>query len=141
MDVPKLSLNFNEPLIPFSQIDDGDLPIERYKLSPCIAPLWPRVKPGQSLSTVHPKGSYFNWRKADPKKPLQTLTATLGQRGTLHHKYPRCLTDMEAIRAQTFPLDYNFLDYKVKKIGYVCGMSVPPYMMQRIALEMGSQWF
>ena len=42
------------------------------------------------------------------------------------------------IRVQSFPDDYNFLKIKPQ---YVMGMSVPPYMTQRVALEIGRQWF
>jgi DNA (cytosine-5)-methyltransferase 1 len=45
---------------------------------------------------------------------------------------------MEIIRLQTFPDDYNFLKENVQ---YVCGMSVPPLMTQRVALEIYHQWF
>lgn len=42
------------------------------------------------------------------------------------------------MKMQSFPEDYVFLQTNVK---YVCGMSVPPFMMQRIALEIGRQVF
>jgi DNA (cytosine-5)-methyltransferase 1 len=42
------------------------------------------------------------------------------------------------IRVQSFPDDYNFCKAKPQ---YVCGMSVPPFMTQRVALEIGRQWF
>lgn len=51
---------------------------------------------------------------------------------------PRQVSDMEVIRMQTFPRDYDFMDADVK---YVCGMSVPPLMMKGIASEIHKQWF
>ena len=46
-------------------------------------------------------------------------------------------TDMDFINCQTFPYDYDFCGNSVQ---YVCGMSVPPFMMQRIADEIYKQW-
>lgn len=34
--------------------------------------------------------------------------------------------------SQTFPQDYDFSPNKVSKVGYICGMSVPPIMIKRI---------
>lgn len=36
------------------------------------------------------------------------------------------------IRAQTFPIDFNFLSNSYSNISYVCGMSVPPIMTKRV---------
>lgn len=39
----------------------------------------------------------------------------------------------ETIRnAQTFPSDYDFINYNYANVGYICGMSVPPVMIKRI---------
>ena len=46
--------------------------------------------------------------------------------------------DGDIISASTFPQDYNFNGNPVK---YVCGMSVPPRMMEYIAKEISKQWF
>ena len=51
----------------------------------------------------------------------------------MHWKEPRCLTPAEIARLQTFPDDY---DYGTAKAEYVCGMSVPPLMMKRLAAEL-----
>lgn len=42
----------------------------------------------------------------------------------------RKISFLEAIRMQTFPEDY---DFSGQNISYICGMSVPPVMMKRIA--------
>ena len=41
-------------------------------------------------------------------------------------------------RLQTFPEDFNFLNTDQC---YVMGMSVPPFMTQRVALEIYNHWF
>lgn len=46
--------------------------------------------------------------------------------------------DKDIISASTFPQDYDFNGNPVK---YVCGMSVPPMMMEYIATEIYRQWF
>lgn len=46
--------------------------------------------------------------------------------------------DKDIISASTFPQDYDFNGNSVK---YVCGMSVPPMMMEFIAKEIEKQWF
>ena len=39
----------------------------------------------------------------------------------------------EVVRnAQTFPIDYNFINNSRSNVGYICGMSVPPVMIKRI---------
>lgn len=39
------------------------------------------------------------------------------------------ITEVDIIRSQTFPSDFDFLE---EKVGYFCGMSVPPIMIKRI---------
>ncbi|WP_345774789.1 DNA cytosine methyltransferase [Paenibacillus amylolyticus] len=56
----------------------------------------------------------------------------------LRDDVPEHITDTDAIRMQTFPSDYDFMDANVQ---YVCGMSVPPVMMHRIAEQIHLQWF
>lgn len=41
----------------------------------------------------------------------------------------RRIDQEDIINAQTFPQDFNFLN---QKVGYICGMSVPPLMIKRI---------
>ncbi len=57
---------------------------------------------------------------------------------SFHWKEPRHFTDLEYIRLQSFPDDFNFCGVKPK---YVLGMSVPPFMMQRVANQIRKQWF
>lgn len=49
----------------------------------------------------------------------------------------KLFSDMDFINCQTFPYDYNFCGNNVQ---YVCGMSVPPLMMQKVAAEIYRQW-
>lgn len=131
LKIPKVTMNFEETPIPFSSIDDGQLDDPNLALTPTGAKYWFVCPPGKSFSSVHEKGSLFNWIKVHPNKPLNTL-ASGNARLMFHWKQPRLLSDREWVRGQSFPDDYDFLGADPR---YVCGMSVPPLMMQRVASE------
>lgn len=133
LNFPSIKLEFNEAVIPFSEIDEGQ--INSDKLSDTVKYWWSICKEGQAISMIHPKQSYFNSKKVSRSKPLFTITSA-GAKMLMHYKYPRSLSDNEIIRAQSFPRDYNFLN---QKPAYVCGMSVPPLMMQRVANSVYAQ--
>ncbi len=97
---------------------------------------WRQTKPGNNLSKVHPKGNLFNIFKLDPYGIAPTLSATA--RCMLHWDTMRNLCKLEYIRLQTFPDDYQFKTDR--NAGYICGMSVPPFMMQRVAVQVLEQW-
>ncbi len=43
----------------------------------------------------------------------------------------------ETIRnAQTFPIDYDFVNFTYTNVGYICGMSIPPIMIKRIVTRL-----
>jgi DNA (cytosine-5)-methyltransferase 1 len=94
---------------------------------------WNKTPPGRAYSDVHPRKMYFSHKKLHPDRPALTQTAS---QSLLHWEEPRELSNMECKRLQTFPDDY---DCKTTKAQYICGMSVPPYMMQRIATEIAVQ--
>lgn len=132
---PKLNLNFNEPEITFKEIEDNT--DNTIKDNTKISTFWDLVKPGESFSKAHPKGSFFNDDKSDPNRALPTITADAGH-GSWHYAIKRPINDLEAKRAGSYPLDYNFCTNKAK---YLIGMSVPPVMVARIADEIYNQWF
>ena len=45
----------------------------------------------------------------------------------------------DIIHAQTFPTDYDFVDFRYDNIAYMCGMSVPPIMIKRIVTRLIEQ--
>lgn len=110
--LPKLKLDFREPLI-------------------SVKAAWSDL-PGQNDSPLlkRPEGKKIAW-----DGPAVVVT-TAGK--MLHPKVCRRVLDMEVVRLQTFPDDYNFCQSDVQ---YVCANSVPPYMMQRVAIELFWQWF
>ena len=133
-----LTLAMQEPPIPIgAAIADIQLGGKVVWLTPETKALWSKVKAGESLAKAHPKGFRFNAYVADPKKPTHTLAAS-GDAVPIHWKSARRFTGAEMCRVQSFPDDYNFCGVDP---GYVMGMSVPPFMTQRVALEIGRQWF
>jgi len=97
---------------------------------------WDKIKPGEAMSSVHESGSLFSQIKIDPKQPSPTMTSKEYQ--LWHWETPNLLSIKQCFRLQTFPDDYDCED-KIKR--YICGMSVPPFMMQRIARQIAIQIF
>lgn len=129
-----ISLAFDEPEISVRDaIKDvaGDGP----KLTENTADLWSRTTPGRSLRDAHPRDYRFNEWVLDPDTPSRTQPASVRM---MHWAEPRHMSSAEISRIQSFPEDYDFCSQKAL---YVCGMSVPPLMMQRLALEIARQWF
>lgn len=124
----KIDLKFDEPAISVEKALGGSCAIGKSRETKETVFLWAKTKIGDTFASVHPKGNYFTWRKVDPKS---SAPCNIGSSHTLFH-WNICsqLNSNYFKRTQSFPDDYNFLD---QKAGYVCGMSVPPLMMQRLA--------
>ena len=132
-----LKLAFSETPVVVSEAFEGVSAYPRHSgLSEARLGYWERVKPGENFGKVHPKGSLFSTAKLHPGRSAPTLTATC-KVNALHWSEPRGITGGEAIRLQTFPDDYLVTENRVH---YVVGMSVPPFMMQRVVLEIRKQW-
>lgn len=69
----------------------------------------------------------------DMRQPASTLAS--GQR--LFDSNKMLFGDSLLSKIQSFPSDFNFLKTKAQ---YLCGMSVPPYMMNRISKQIQLQW-
>ena len=136
LELPKLKLEFNEPNISFYDAMKGSNKIqERKKIRHTLISMWRGTKPGHNLGTANPKGHFFSLYKINPKLPVNCVTAN----GPTHIMWdePYYLSKQELIRLQTFPEDYNFMEQQTQ---YVTGMSVPPYMIQRLVGEIDKQW-
>lgn len=134
LGLPKMVLEFNEPPVSIEAACLGAVgsgkPLTKMALS-----LWKNTPPGTSMREAHPRKSWFAHRRPHGDSPNHTIVA-----GTpsYHWREPRYLSDMEIIRVQSFPDDYQFGNETAQ---YVCGMSVPPLMMQRISGEVARQLF
>lgn len=136
LSLEKLKLNFNERPISveasFKDVSDKAQPLTKERTK-----LWDLVQYGQRFNTVHKKGSDFGTWKLHPKEPSPTILSR-GSAGPTHWQEARWLSRLEYSRIQTFPDDYNFLNQQPQ---YVTGMSVPPFMMQRVANQIAHQLF
>lgn len=132
LGLPRIDLRFFEAPIPVSRALLGASPAGAKPLSEKAAFWWGRTPLGGLFSVCGASTGRMN-RRLDPSKPAWTQTATPN---LYHWAEPRGLSSAEAARVQSFPDDYDFMD---QKAGYVCGMSVPPLMMQRVAAQV-SKW-
>lgn len=133
LNLNKISFQFDE--IPISvRTAISDLPLDKSTMSERAIYLWRKTTPGNSFAKVN-DGSWFNWVRLHWDRPSSTLLA--GCRIS-HPQVPRIINTFEAVRLQSFPDDYNFIDEDGR---YVCGMSVPPLMMQRVASSVRDQLF
>lgn len=136
LKLDKISITFKEEIIPFSEIKESKA---KPDLNDRLKKLWNNKKKsdldiGFINERLFGKNTGFATKIQKDELPLYTITAS--GRNILYSE-PRHLTKKEVISGQTFPEDYNFSNLDTK---YVCGMSVPPFMMQRVADQIYKQW-
>ena len=133
--VPKLELEFKEPEITYKEVRESE--VRESEVREIFASLWRLCKPGDSFSTVHPKGHYFGETKMHPDKVACTIIANQNGSYLWDYEHLRTLTELEMCRIGTYPTDYNWVTNKPK---YLIGMSVPPVMTAQIAKQVYEQW-
>jgi DNA (cytosine-5)-methyltransferase 1 len=137
LNLPKVKMDFRMKPIPYGEVEKH-LKIKLGKpITPSLRKWFFKTPAGKRLADVHPKKSFFNYRKTHPEKVVVTLTASTGNT-ILHYKEPYGVSDQAIIGLQSFPQDYDFQDESVQ---YVCGMSVPPLMMKGVASAVINQCF
>ena len=140
----KIDLRFDEKPITFGEVSRWEALSQHQHdrglgLSDCLLRLWPRCEQGSSLGSVHPRGMYFTKVKLANHKPAPTLTAAADD--SMHPTEPRNLCLCEWLACSSFPVDMAFPGATTPaKKKWFMGMSVPPFMVQRIALEVRKQW-
>ena len=136
--------DFDKKPIPFGKIVDPGCKTGKPKeLWPSIAKRLPLVEYGdQNLKFADAKyrglktfNAFFSTNVLYDHEVPGTLTSS---GSTVYWTEKRGLNDTELKRMSTFPTDFNFNGCDVR---YVCGMSVPPFMMSSIAKEIKKQWF
>ena len=129
----KLEMKFDESTVTvrdaFANTTGKGTPLKGKSLN-----LYKATTPGKSFADAA-GGSHFTWTRLAWNRPANTVTSGPAQ---FHPEEPRHLSGDELVRIQSFPDDYSFCKVDPR---YLCGMSVPPYMTQRVALEIGRQWF
>lgn len=131
-----VDLKFAEKTISTSKAIGDLLEQKGVALTPETKRLWEKCGIGKALSTVHPKGHRFNAVKANPNEPCNTIPAS-ADGNPIRWDIPNRFNEKQCARITSFPDDYNFGKFKNN---YVCGMSVPPYMMNRISKQVELQW-
>jgi DNA (cytosine-5)-methyltransferase 1 len=137
--VPGLTLEFNETRIKFGKIrtpngidksgtDRGEL----------IKLAIPSDKNISSINErVNNKVSGFNAAICHDNEVRPTIPS--GETDWRFFDKKAC-SDLDYIRAGTFPEDYNFFKTSESCVKYMVGMSVPPVMTAQIASEIFKQW-
>lgn len=137
LNFPKLQLEFNEKFITYGEIKDKEYkPINKDTM---LYQRWlRRSKKDNSLCdtverTENGKISSYNTSYVKDDRIPKTLAA-----GGLFLRFdvPGSISDRDLKLIQTFPQDFNFLTQNVQ---YICGMSVPPIMMKKLAEQIKIQ--
>jgi DNA (cytosine-5)-methyltransferase 1 len=135
--IPKLELNFNEDKIKFNKVYEKNN-TERLLTGKALD-LWnDRIDTDIDLDNISTRNGrpnfMFNHKFIKLHKVANTITAN---DCCCLYDEPRYRSKNELIKIGSFPLDYNFLNNKPE---YIIGMSVPPLMIAKIALEVYNQW-
>lgn len=135
--VPKIDLDFKCKTIKWGSVRLNTGTLER-EMSEISCKLWKATKPGRDFSDacklLRGKDGWFTYtRLSDSDTPLTLIASG----GLFDSRDPRFLFREEFCSVSSFPQDYDFMDQKTH---YVCGMSVPPLMMARVADAVGTQW-
>ena len=129
-----MQLDFREKPIAIKNAIKNKAPKNPKPMSVKSKPFWEMTPIGGLFSGCGANTGKLN-RRTHPNKPGWTITSSSS---AYHWNEPRLLQGNELVAIQTFPQDYDFIK---QDVGYVCGMSVPPFMMQRLSLEIGKQLF
>jgi len=138
LNFPKLKLQFKEKPIKYGEFADNNYkPINKSTQSYKIWSLKNSTdtKFSDVLKRTEGRNSRFNAVFLHPDKVPQTITAS-GE--FFRFDVPGIPSAKDYITIQTFPQDYDFCGQNVQ---YVCGMSVPPLMMKKIAEQIYLQFF
>ena len=138
MRFPKLAINPNEKPILYGEIASRNAKTINPKTQGYHLMKYYMIPSDRNIGDINErvkgKPSNFNTPIFRFNKVCPTITANAEA-----YREDICyVPDKDIISASTFPQDYDFNGNPVK---YVCGMSVPPMMMEYIAGEIAKQWF
>lgn len=136
---PKINLNFKDKDVPFREVYTQSE--NNYPLSDFYKKIWEhRMSGDKDFSCTNARyrnkpNTGFGQNYVYMDNVCNTLTSKKDV--IVLFDEPRYLNDDERIKIGTFPSDYNFLKQQPH---YLIGMSVPPIMMYKLALEIKKQW-
>lgn len=129
---PEINLYFNEELIYFKEINSNlglkDLPTHIKQL---LKGWEYGISMKQLAIKILGKETYFNTKIQYNNNILNTIVSNDGSI-LINGENLKLVDSIDLIKAQTFPLDYNFISDSYSKIKYVLGMSVPPLMIKKL---------
>ena len=132
---PSLRLDFREKPICFGEIKSQTGKVVTIA---CLNLLKQKLPTDRKLSDINKrlygKGSRFNSILVWDDIVAPTITAS---GDFFRANDDSVFSDEDYITCQSFPYDYDFCGTEVQ---YICGMSVPPYMMQRLSEQVANQW-
>lgn len=137
LQLPKLSLQFQERPVLYKEVRSGrGRPLDPNSLT---YKRWLKRRPcddsfGDITERIEGKVRNFNSILVKDDRVPNTIASNSC---FIRYDEPYYISDMDIIRIQTFPRDYDFMGADVQ---YVCGMSVPPLMMKGIASAIYDQW-
>ena len=73
------------------------------------------------------------WTRLKPVRLLSISPTLTGHNCNIRWCDKCFLSKQDIINISTFPQDYKFPSESLETITYICGMSVPPLMIKRIA--------
>lgn len=133
LNLSKIKLNFNEKPILYKKFADDKCRL--FNKDTLTYKRWlKRINSDNSLGDVvkrTEKGKISQFNSVFIKLNAVPPTITAGG-NMVRFDLPGALSDKDIKTICTFPQDYNFNEQNVQ---YVCGMSVPPIMMFKIATE------
>ncbi|PAF18597.1 DNA cytosine methyltransferase [Terribacillus saccharophilus] len=138
LNLPKLTLDFNEQPIPYKEIKSGYG--SKLKEKTKTYKRWlKRIPTDNSMASIaertEGKKNNFNTVLLKGNKVAPTIASNSS---FVRYDEPYYASERDIRLIQTFPLDYEFLNASAQ---YVCGMSVPPVMMKKIAEQIKIQLF
>lgn len=136
LNLPLLKLEFSQKPITVAEVEKNIPSSVGKPITDAYKKWWEKCKPGNSLSSVHPEGSFFNTYKIWRNRVCPTITATVASK-LLHYSEPAEIHNDMYKLCGSFPMDYDFQEIDPK---YLIGMSVPPVMMAQISNQIYIQW-
>lgn len=138
LKLPEIKLSFNEKPILYKEFKDSNYS-ELNKDTLTYQRWLKRKKTDTNIAdiTVRTENKRIGFNTYFVKNNKTPNTQTAGIK-FLRMDVPGYVSDKDIVTIQTFPQDYNFLDQQAI---YVCGMSVPPIMMKKIAEQVYLQIF
>lgn len=139
LNLQKIGFEFNNNPIKYAEFKDL-VHFKPIKKSTQMYKLWKqRQSKDNTLADAAIRSSGINKSFGSVYVHDNKVAPTITAAGAfLRFDVPGTLSDKDIITIQTFPQDYDFCGQSVQ---YVCGMSVPPIMMKKIAEQLYIQIF